>query len=55
MKFKLVFETTKKERFNKYRSVESLKDAWDIADAIKKEYNDLHRNKVSVVGVYKNH
>ena len=55
MKFKLVFETTKKERFNKYRSVATLKEAWDIADSIKKDYNDLHRNKVMVIGVYKNH
>jgi hypothetical protein len=55
MKFKLVFETTKKERFNKYRSVNTLGEAWDIADSIKKEYNNSHKDKVSVVGVYRNH
>ena len=55
MKFKLVFETTKKERFNKYRSAKTLGEAWDIADSIKKEYDSLHKEKVKVVGVYKNH
>ena len=55
MKFKIVFETTKKERFNKYRSVATLKEAWDIADSIKKAYNDSYKDKVIVIGVYKNH
>lgn len=55
MKFKIVFETIKRERFNKYRSVKTLGEAWDIADDIKKEYNSLNKDKVTVVGVYKNH
>lgn len=55
MKFKIVFETIKRERFNKYRSTKTFGEAWDIADSIKKDYNDLHKDKVTVVGVYKNH
>jgi hypothetical protein len=55
LKFKIVFETTKKERFNKYRSVKTLGEAWDIADSIKKDYNSSHKDKVVVIGVYKNH
>ena len=55
MKFKIVFETINKERFNKYRSVNTLGEAWDVAEAIKKDYNGLHKDKVMVVGVYKNH
>jgi hypothetical protein len=54
-KYKLIFETEKKKRFCNYRTVKTLKEAWDIADSIKKAYNDLHKDKVSVVGVYKNH
>lgn len=55
MKYKLIFETEKKKRFCNYRTVKSLKEAWDVADVIKDSYNKVNKGKCKVVGVYKNH